>query len=72
MSWARTESWVQILLYLKLGAQTSDLMRDSIGRTDPAGRHRLAVASDTDEGRAWYIPTVRVTIPQLVSRLHAG
>jgi hypothetical protein len=39
-----------------------------IGRTDPAGRHRLAVASDTDKGRAWYIPTARVTIPQLVSR----
>ena len=32
-----------------------------IGRTDPAGRHRLAVTPDTDKGRAWYIPTARVT-----------
>ena len=39
-----------------------------IGRTDSAGRHRLAVASNTDKGRAWYIPTARVTTPQLVSR----
>jgi hypothetical protein len=39
-----------------------------IGRTDPAGCHQLAVASNTDKGRAWYIPTARVTTPQLVSR----